>query len=176
MTRSELLGHLRRMGSCTEAVKWVKTTKSRPADLWGTCPRGDWLLWLAARAGVSRHQIVLSAFACARNALPLVPADEDRLRIAIETGERWARGEVSLNEVRAAAAYATYAAAAAAADAAYGADADAAYGADAAADAAAAAYDAADDADDASALAWAAEIVRGQIPWAAVEAALVGDE
>jgi hypothetical protein len=94
------------------------------------------MLWLAARTGVRRQDLVLAACACARLALPYVAVGEPRPLRAIETAERWARGEgASLVDVRTAA----YAARAAAADAAYAADAAAdaaAYAADAAADAA----------------------------------------
>jgi hypothetical protein len=80
------------------------------------------MLWLAARAGVDRKVIVLIACECARLALPHLKAGEDRPRAAIETAERWARGEVgvTLDDVRKAAAYsaAAYSAAAAAAAAA----------------------------------------------------------
>ena len=109
------------------------------------CERGDWMLWYLGKVDVNRRRLVLAACNCARLALPHIRAGEQRPRLAIETAERWARGDatVTLAEVRAAAdaAYA-YADAADAADAAY---AYAAYAyAAAAADTADAAYAAAD--------------------------------
>ena len=105
--------------ACAEAVAWVERKSMRTA--WRTCPKGDWMLWLAARVGVDRRQIVLAACGCARLSLGRVSAGELRPLCAIETAEAWARGDagVSLGDVRVAA--------------------DAAYAADAA-DAASAAY------------------------------------
>jgi hypothetical protein len=87
------------------------------------------LLWIAVRLGTDRRAIVAAACECARLALRFVPDGELRPAVAIETAERWTRGEATLAEVRHAAdaaydaAAATYAAAAnaayAAADAAY---------------------------------------------------------
>jgi hypothetical protein len=103
------------------------------------------MLWLCGKMvdkpdWPTRQQIVLAACACARTALKHVPAGEKRPLVAIETAERWARGEANIQKVRAAAAaaYATAAADAAASNAAYAAAAAAAAAADAAADAAAA--------------------------------------
>jgi hypothetical protein len=187
---------LRTEGACEDGREWAAS--KTPADAWAACPRGDWLLWWAARAGVDRRRIVLAACACARLALPHVAAGEERPLMAIETAERWARGEagITLAEVRAAAdaaAYAaTYAAAYAATYAAAAADAAAYAATYAAADAAAyaaadaaAAYAAADAAaayaDDwrqkrAEVLAQCSDLVRAQIPWAEVEAAHVAME
>jgi hypothetical protein len=140
---------LAELRACEEAVTWAKGYGSLDAA-WAACERGDWMLWLAGRLGGppesgQRKTLVLCACACARLALPYVPTGETRPLAAIETAERWARGEATLDEVRvarrAAAAYAASAAAAAAdaaaadAAAAYAAAADAAaaYAADAAA-------------------------------------------
>ena len=132
--------NLNRLRACDEAVEWTQNYKTFPAA-WKTCKRGDWMLWLAARSGVDRKVLVLAACACARTALKHVTKGEERPRVAIETAERWARGEATIEEVRAAAAaaadadavYAATAVYAAAAAAASDAAADAAYAADAAA-------------------------------------------
>jgi len=133
--------NLVRLSACNEAVEWAQNYETFPAA-WKACKRGDWMLWLAARSGVDRKVLVLAACACARTALKYVAKGEERPRVAIETAERWARGEVTIAEVIAAAyaaysAYTTYAVYAAyaadavyaAAYAAYAADADAAYAA-----------------------------------------------
>ena len=102
-----------KLGACSEAVEWSKGKTL--AEAWKTCERADWMLWLAAKR-VPRKQLVLAACACARTALQYVPKGETRPLVAIETAEKWTRGEATLAEVRAAA----YAAdAAAAADAAH---------------------------------------------------------
>ena len=169
-----LRDRLVKMGACKEAVAWVGNRDITAA--WAECERADWMLWLADRV-MARKPVVLAACACARTALQYVPAGEDRPRVAIETTEAWARGEVTIAEVRTAdaaayaAAYAAYAAYAAAGSAlaAYAAAA-AAYAAVAAyVDAAYAAYAAADAAADADAtarkvaLAQMADLVRGII-------------
>ena len=141
-TNKNALEILQRLNACADAQEWVGI--KTPQEAWESCSRGDWLLWLAGRLEIDRKLIVLAACDCARLALPCVPKGELRPLKAIETAEAWARGEASLEDVAAAAAYAANAAAAAyAANAAAYAAADAAnaaaYAANAAADAAAAA-------------------------------------
>ena len=155
--------------TCREAREWCLTQPSYEAA-WETCERGDWLLWLARQLGVDRRHLALAACACARLALPRVPAGEERPRIAIETAEAWARGAASLVEVRAAADAAYYAAAyyasaaaraaAAAAAVAYASAAYATAAANAAANASADAADAASAAASAACTATLAECAR----------------
>lgn len=168
-TLDEMLVALR---ACVAARAWAKGKTLDEA--WATCPRGDWMLWLAGRAGVERKTVVLAACACARLALKHVPEGEARPLAAIETAEKWARGEegVTMEDVRKARRAAAYAADAAYADAA----AAAAYAADATA-AAAYAADAAAAADAGAAarketLAKCAALVRGVIPAETVAAVL----
>ena len=77
-------------------------------DLWRDCERGDWMLWLAAKAGVDRHIVVEVACACARTALQYVPAGEERPRRAVELAEAWARGKADRTALRAATAKITF--------------------------------------------------------------------
>jgi hypothetical protein len=156
MDAKELARYLKRVGACPEAVEWSKGKTL--AEAWTQCERADWMLWLAAKR-MPRKRVVLAACACARTALKRIPVGEERPAKAIETAERWARGEATITEVRAA-----YAAAAAA-YAAYAAAADAAY---AAADAADAAYAAA---DAAYAYAYAADAAAAAAAYAAYAAA-----
>lgn len=189
----------------SDARKWIDTIppERSPEDSYAACERGDWLIWLAARAGVDRRLVTLATCDCARTGLVHIPEGEDRPRRAIDVAEAWARGKATLDEVRrvevdAYAAYDTFARAACAdahiriagVTAAYAAYA-AAYSATAyvpatiAAAAAAAratviaaavdAADAYDDADaDTRALAEIARLVRARIPWDAVAEALYG--
>ncbi len=122
--------------ACRDARVWAGDKTLSQA--WKDCERGDWLLWLAAEAGVDRRLIVEAACRCAEAVIGLLPEGEERPLRAIETARAWIRGEATLEEVwrasRAAdaaadAAYAAYAAYAVA----YAADAAAAYAADAAA-------------------------------------------
>ena len=113
-----LTAMLKRRGACEDAVLWAKDYATLP-EAWAACPRGDWMLWLAAKAKLcSRQELVLAACECARLSLVHVRKGELRPLKAIETAEAWARGEVPLEDVRSAAAYAADAAADAAAAAA----------------------------------------------------------
>ena len=169
---------MRRFKACNEAVEWAGRKSAKGA--WQKCERGDWMLWIAAKAGIDRKALVLAACACAEPALKHVRAGDDRPRLAIETARAWCRGEATIKEVRKAvlaadaaadaAAYAAYAVAAYAADA-YAADAYAA--ADAAAyaayAAAYAAYAAAAVRARRLSLKQSADIVRSMIPWSDIE-------
>jgi hypothetical protein len=178
---------------CDEAVEWMADRTLQAA--WGQCPRGDWLLWAADHLGVDRSLLVLAACDCAETALKFVHAGDERPRRAVETARRWAAGEATLEEVKAAASAAdaaavAYAAARASVAAAYAADAAArasaaaAYAADASAHAAyaaarasaAAAAHASAHAAYAAALRQMADLVRARIPWAVVEPLLTSKE
>lgn len=178
---------LRRLDACHNARFWVGDRDL--ATAWRECARGDWMLWLAARAGVDRRLVVEAACDCAETALVHVPAGEDRPRAAIETARRWARGEATAEAAIRATYAATYAAAYADDDvvayAAYAAAAveaalvahesvdDAAHYAADAAMARAADADAADaDAAAAASLARSADLVRARIPYESIAAAL----
>jgi len=113
------IDQLTKLRACSEAVEYAAAHPTLQAA-WDACKRGDWMLWLLGKlAGPpeseSRHKLVLAACQCARLALPHVKQSETRPLAAIETAERWARGEdgVTLAMVRAAAnaADAAYAAA-----------------------------------------------------------------
>lgn len=119
MTGIPLGEYLRSMNACSESVRWAEGYGTDWPSAWTQCPRGDWMLWIAGMVAVDRKLLVLAACACARRALVHVPAGEDRPRLAIETAERWARGEAGFEEVRKAATAAWEAATEAASSAAY---------------------------------------------------------
>mgnify|MGYP007071594639 CR=1 FL=1 len=156
-----------------------------PVAWWRTSSDGRYLLRVAGEAasraghGSPLHRaVVRAACDCARLALPTWEArypDDARPRTAIETAERWVRGEATLDDVRAASA-AAYAAACAAAYAAAYASAATAYAAACAASAAsAAAYAATCTAyARASTLAQCADLARGRVALPEVLTALVG--
>jgi hypothetical protein len=98
---------IERMGACEEALVWADHYKSF-AEAWEECERGDWMLWLLGRLSGeqetdSRRKLVLVTCQCARLALPYVIRDDKRPLKAIKTAEAWARGKVSLEDVRKAA-------------------------------------------------------------------------
>ena len=194
MKNSEVLRVLSEYEAYEGLQEWAENHGGLLQDLWRDCERGDWMLWLAAKAGVDRRTVVKAACACARTALVHVPAGEERPRRALELAEAWTRGQAKRAAVRAAAragratfaagyvsaaaafaAYAAVAALSAADDATAYADYAAVYAADAAALAAASAAN--DDVEiaraqaRAEALADCAELVRVQIRAADIEAA-----
>ena len=157
MKINDYISKIKNLGACGEAIE-AAHNYTTSQELWDDCKRGDWMLWLAGKLsgepeGEKRKRLVLTACKCARLSLVYVKDGELRPLKAIETAEKWAKGEdgVSIQDVReaadaavsaadaayaasaASAAYAAYAAAAASAASAGGA---AAYVADAAADAA----------------------------------------
>src|ERR1035438_2343068 len=138
------------LGACPDAVKWSKKYRSAKSA-WANCERGDWLLWLAGKkAGPvgdeKRKKLVLAACGCARLALPIWQKrypDDKRVEVCLDTAERWARNEATLEALQvsrknasaasaASAAYASAASDAAASDAAAYAYASAAFAASAA--------------------------------------------
>lgn len=103
---------LKKHNACEPALTWLGDRD--PETAWRECPRADWMLWSVGKLNVDRKTLVTIACRIARKVLHLVPAGEDRPRIAIETTERWVRGEATIEEVRGARAAADTAAAAAA--------------------------------------------------------------
>ena len=103
-----MIAYLERMLACDDAVAWCRTQPDLPTA-WAACERPDWLLWLAGRTGAKHELLVLVACEIAETVLHMVPAGEDRPRLAIETSRAWMRGEASLDQVRMAAADADYA-------------------------------------------------------------------
>lgn len=130
-----------KMGACGDAVGWLESLPADTTldDAWRQCERGDWMLWLLGRLSggprsKSRRRLVLASCGCARLSLKYVPAGEKRPLRAIQTAERWTRGNATLAQVRAAAydaydAYDAYADAAVAVAVAAGAAAAVAYAA-----------------------------------------------
>jgi hypothetical protein len=175
MNNADLVTRLEEYDACREAIEWIGSRDLQ--SCWRDCERGDWMLWLAATAGVDRKAVVAAACDVARTALGRVPAGDLRPLLAIETAEAWTQGTATIEDVReaadaaaAAAAAAEYAAAAAAAAYAAGAAAYAAYAVDAV-DAVDAAYAATYAAYAASAdcpLRKLADIVRKRIPLAVI--------
>ena len=125
MTRPALHTALAGLDACAAALAWATPYGTEWERALAECPDRRWMTWLSGalmrRGHLRREVLVLCACEYARTALRYVPAGETRPLAAIETAERWARGEATLDEVRAYAADAdAYAAAArAAARAAY---------------------------------------------------------
>lgn len=89
---------LARAGAHNDVVVWARAYGADWARAFGECPRGDWMLAVAARLGAEPRSLVLAAAACARTALDAVPPGDTRVLAAIETAERWARGDATAEE------------------------------------------------------------------------------
>jgi hypothetical protein len=96
--RPTLTDKLRLLGAGDDAVKWAADKTFEQAYI--ECKRGDRMLWLAAKL-FPRARVVLAACDCAEQGLRYAPG-EDRLRVALDDGRRWARGELTMEQMRAA--------------------------------------------------------------------------
>ena len=163
---------LLKLKACGLAIDWAgdKTIE----EIWATCHRGDWMLWLARKLNIDKRVLTLAKGHCANTVRHLMK--DERSIAAVDMAIKYGEGNATDTEL------------AAAAYAAYDADADADYAADAAAAAAyAAAYAAAAYAADAAAYAAAAdarkksqqataEICRKYIPLDLILAAIKSQE
>lgn len=158
---------LNKLKACSEAREWAK---GKPwLEIYETCPRGDWLLWLFVRTNPHNKRLrTLAAGRCANTVRHLM--SDARSAAAVDAAIAYGEGRMGIRELKAAAR-----AAAAAEDAADAADATAATWAANAAWAAAATWAVA-AAEDAAATAAAAldvdahrqttaDIVRSTIPF-----------
>ena len=88
--------------ACSEARDWARGKTLR--EMWNTCERGDWMLWLAARYGdVPLKTLVAIACDAAEPAMACVPAGETRPQECLATTRRWLKDEATIEEVYAAA-------------------------------------------------------------------------
>jgi hypothetical protein len=112
-------------------------------DAWNACPRGDWILWIAAKLKVDHRILTLAKSRCARTVIHLM--EDERSMNAVEVSELYGLGKASKEELMKATkgakkAYISYAASAAFSAAAF----SAAFSDEAAFYSAAAAFSAAD--------------------------------
>jgi len=146
--------------ACKEAIDWVEDRTIEQA--WNDCHHGDWMLWLleemkGEKGWPDEKQNTLLGCWCARRALKYIQEEETRPLKAIETKEKWAKGEITREEMNAARAAASDAVKVAVYNVTRAKESSAAWGAARAVARAAAmtaAYDAANDA--ARAAAWGA--------------------
>jgi hypothetical protein len=120
---------LEKTGACKEAIFYVRTQKNYE-EAWNNCPRGDWMLWIAAKLQIDKRLLTLTKGKCAATVLRLMKDKRSKkaVKAAIDYGHGLIGDEELKNAADAAyaAADAAYAAADAAANAAYAVDTDAA--------------------------------------------------
>jgi hypothetical protein len=71
-------------------------------EAWAKCDKGDWMLFIAARASNAEEnhkRIVTAACRCARMVLQYIPDNDRRPLIAVETIEKWLKDEATTFEV-----------------------------------------------------------------------------
>ena len=103
---------LNNLGACTEAKEWAVGRSWQ--EVYDTCHRGDWLLWLYRRSkGYDLQKITLAKGLCANTVRHLMK-DERSLK-AVDAAIAFGKGEISRDELNAAAAAAASAASAASA-------------------------------------------------------------
>jgi hypothetical protein len=161
---------LLKLSACRDAREWAADKSWQ--EIYDTCHRGDWLLWLFYHTDGDRRLSMLAKGHCANTVRHLMK--DERSTNAVDAAIAFGNGEITREELNAAAA-AAYAASAAAA-AAYAASAAAsdadAYAASAAASAAASdAYAAAYAASAAAAAAYAASAAAAAAAAASAAAA-----
>jgi hypothetical protein len=79
-------------GAHRDVVEWAARYETDWERAWNECPRGDWLLAVAARQNVERAALVRAACACAELAAEYVPDDEPRPHAALDAAQRWLEG------------------------------------------------------------------------------------
>jgi hypothetical protein len=87
-------------GPRAEATAWAAPFGDDLGDAWQTCPRGDWLLWLAGILEAPHSLLALAAADCAEFALNLLPlADHERVLLPlIDMCRQWVEGTVEAEE------------------------------------------------------------------------------
>ena len=93
------------MDACQDTIDWVEDRTIQQA--WTDCQRGDWMLSLLEtmkkeEGWLDEKEILLLGCWCARRALKYVPEGETRPLKAIEAKEKWAKGEITREEMDAA--------------------------------------------------------------------------
>jgi hypothetical protein len=92
MSRAALARWLEEQGAHHDIVEWAQPYDVDWEHAWNECPRGDWLLALAAKCGVERSPLVRAACACAELAVDYLPEDEPRPNAALDAAQRWLDG------------------------------------------------------------------------------------
>ena len=99
---------LKKLNACSDAREWVAAQRNYK-EAWQNCERGDWMLWLAKKLEVDDRKLTLAKFKCANQVRHLMK--DQRSIAALDAAERYGNGEISRDELDAAAdAAAAYAA------------------------------------------------------------------
>lgn len=66
-----------------DVVEWSRNHAPSWVQFWSECPRGDWMLGIAARAGVPRDRVLSAALACVPVLEPYLPEGEPVIERAL---------------------------------------------------------------------------------------------
>ena len=84
---------------CKDALEWYNNQPdSRTA--WETCPRGDWMLWIARRLGVDQRKLFLAKGYCAKTVLHLMK--DERSKKAVDVAIAYGEGKATNEELNSA--------------------------------------------------------------------------
>lgn len=93
---SNLRQQLQDLNACLAAIEWVDYRDH--ATAWAECQRGDWMLWVAARAGVDLRIVTRAKVECAK--LVEHHLTDPRSINALRVAERFANGEATRDELK----------------------------------------------------------------------------
>ncbi|MGL6064644.1 MAG: hypothetical protein ACRC0V_05745 [Fusobacteriaceae bacterium] len=96
-----------KLNACNEAIKWAKDKTWE--EIYKTCPRGDWLLWLFARTNPNDVQLMLLAKGhCANTVRHLM--EDPRSIAAVDAAIAFGEGKITEEKLKSYddAAYAAY--------------------------------------------------------------------
>ena len=92
--------------ACRAAVEYRKQFDTFE-QAWNACERGDWMLWIASKAGVDKRTLTLAKGLCAETVIHLMK--DKRSVKAVQTTITYGKGEATDQELANAAANAAYA-------------------------------------------------------------------
>jgi len=96
--RAIMVEFLEKHRACAPGLNWAKANCKTLQEVWDTCPKGEWLVWLAMIQGVL-DETVLRRFACfcARQVWHLLT--DDGYKKAIETAEAFCDGKATRRDL-----------------------------------------------------------------------------
>ena len=95
----EFAALLVKLDACIEAREWAGGKSL--AEVWRTCHRGDWMLWLLGRYGDVLHKVIV-AVSCDCAEPTLVFTSDPRPAETIAVVRRWLKDEATIEEMQAA--------------------------------------------------------------------------
>jgi len=97
-----------KLNACDEAIEWAGNKSWK--EIYNTCHRGEWLLWLFKRTNPNDLQLLTLAKGHCANTVRHLMKDERSIK-AVDAAIAFGEGRISRDELDDAAYYAAYAAA-----------------------------------------------------------------